>query len=186
MRVTISGRHMEVTEALKQHVDDRLRKVRAHFDRVIDADVVLSVEKHRHIAEITVHANGVSLHGKEDSSDMYVSIDAVVDKLDKQIRKFKDRSHKHPRTSLAEQEAMAAAGLEANSTWKTGVATDVETAPEIVRERMVMRPISPDDAVQQLNAADDSFLAFVNIDTQQVNVLYRGQDGQYVLLEPQY
>ncbi len=70
MQLDISARHMELTDALKSHVKTRLEKLRGHFDRVIDVNVVLSVEKHRHVAEVTLHANGVRIHGKESSLDM--------------------------------------------------------------------------------------------------------------------
>lgn len=102
MRVTITGRHMEITEALKARVQESLEKARGHFDRLMDADVVLSVEKHRHIVEITLHANGARFHGKVSSPDMYTSVDAVADKLNKQIRKFKDRNHSHKARKVSE------------------------------------------------------------------------------------
>lgn len=104
MQITIAGRHVEVTEALKAHIEKELEKTRGHFDRVIDANVVLTVEKHRHIAEITLNANGVRFHGKVSSPDMYTSVDATVDKLDNQIRKFKDRNHSHQARKLSEQD----------------------------------------------------------------------------------
>ena len=89
MRITISGRKMEVTDALREHIETGLAKVRTHFDKIIDANVVLAVEKRRHIAEVTLLANGIRIHGKEESDDMYASVDAVVLKLDKQVRRFK-------------------------------------------------------------------------------------------------
>ena len=100
MKVTITGRHMDVTDALRAYIENGLEKIRVHFDRVIDAEVILSVEKHRHLAEMNLHANGVRIHSKESSSDMYASVDVVLDKLDTQVRKFKDRINNHqPRRS---------------------------------------------------------------------------------------
>lgn len=91
MRLAITARHMDMTDGLKTHVEQGLEKIRNHFDKVIDADVVLSVEKRHHIAEMTLHANGLRIHSKEATEDMYASIDAVIGKLDKQIAKFKNR-----------------------------------------------------------------------------------------------
>ena len=70
MNVTITGRHMDVTNGLKAHIEEGLGRVRAHFDKVIDVDAILSVERHRHIAEFNLHANGLRINAKESSSDM--------------------------------------------------------------------------------------------------------------------
>ena len=169
---------MEMTDALKIHVEDRLEKLRSHFDRDMDANVVLSVEKHRHIAEISIHANTQRFQGKESSQDMYKSIDAVIDKLDTQIRRSK-KTQRHD--SLKHQEA---AELE----------TDVEeleeeaTAPkhDIVHKKLPMTHLSVAEAAEQLNLSKDAFLVFSNIETQQVNVIYARKDGKYAVIEPEY
>jgi len=181
---------METTDALKSHVETRLQKLRGHFDRVIDADVVLSVEKHRHIAEITLHANGIRIHGKESSGDMYASVDAVVEKLDKQVRKFKDRINRYqPRK-----------GKEAREYSHNIIAFDGPRAEEasesaepelgghriVLREKLAMKPMSVEEAAMQLELADEKFLVFSNADTQQVNVVYAREDGTYGLVEPQF
>ncbi|MCC6488913.1 MAG: ribosome-associated translation inhibitor RaiA [Candidatus Hydrogenedentes bacterium] len=189
MRVSIAGRHLEMTDALKGHVEDRLDKVRAHFDKVIDVDVVLSVEKHRHIAEVTVHANGVRIHGKESSQDMYQSVDAVVEKIDRQILKFKDRNHRfQPRkgkvTVMPANEISAAveAAREA-AAQPAAVATESRA---IVREPLSMKPMSEAEAALQLDISNDTFLVFSNSETQQVNVMYVKHDGSYGLIEPHF
>lgn len=188
MRVSIAGRHLEMTDALKSHVEERLDKVRSHFDKVIDVDVVLSVEKHRHIAEVTVHANGVRIHGKESSGDMYASVDTVVEKIDRQILKFKDRNHRfQPRkgkvTVMPAGEISAAVESE----------REVSTAPAepagrraIVREPLSMKPMNVDEAALQLDLSNDAFLVFLNADSQQVNVLYTKNDGSFGLIEQEF
>jgi len=188
MQVSISGRHMEVTNALKDHVEGRLDKVTGHFDRVIDAEVVLSVEKHRHIAEITLHANGVRIHGKEATADMYQSIDTTVDKIDRQILKFKDRNGKqHQRRgkkeNLQELEAMRLRAAEAAEIAAAEVAA---SNGKVVAEEISMKPMNVDEARLQLELSRDAFLAFSNADTQQVNVLYSKNDGTFGLIQPAY
>jgi putative sigma-54 modulation protein len=188
MQVSISGRHMEVTEALKDHIGGRLDKVTGHFDRVIDAEVVLSVEKHRHIAEITLHANGVRIHGKEASEDMYQSIDTVVDKIDRQILKFKDRNHRHHHRrgkpenlhEIDEQIARASEALEAAE--ERGATRN----GTVVNESIDMKPMSIEEARLQLELSRDKFLAFSNADTSEVNVMYPKKDGSYGLIQPAY
>lgn len=187
MRVTMTGRHMEMTDALKAYVENRLEKMREHFMEVIDVDVVLSVEKHRHIAEINLHANGIRIHGKETSSDMYASVDAVLDKLDRQIRKYRDRINRYkPRKALAAQDyhhniiEYVEAGEEGGN-GKPGAAHRV-----VRREKLAMKPMSVEEATMQLELVNDDFLMFSNADTQQVNVIYAREDGTYGLIEPQF
>jgi len=184
MRVRISGRHMETTDALKEHIETRLDKLRAHFERVIDAEVVLSVEKHRHIAEITLHANGVHIHGKESSSDMYTSVDAVIDKLDKQIQRFKKRTVRHQGRRGKGQAAWPAEDVDAAQ--QENAEEDEPRTPQVVRETLVMKPMGVDEAVLQLDLAQEAFLVFSNAQTQQLNVIYKREDGAYGLVEPAF
>lgn len=189
MNVRITGRHIELTEGLKQHVENALNKVTAHFDKASDADVVLSIEKHRQIAEINLHANGVRIHGRETSPDMYSSIDAVIDKIERQVRKFKDRINRHQPRSAREARVYAHAVFApvATNGHESAPAPAVATAHhEIDREKLPMKPLSIDEAVMQFELVDDPFLVFVNADTSQVNVLYSRGDGHYGLIEPEF
>ncbi|MCP4643256.1 MAG: ribosome-associated translation inhibitor RaiA [bacterium] len=187
MRVTITGRHMEVTDALKTHIEGRLEKVRTHFDKVIDADVVMEVQKHRHIAEITIHANGVRIHGKDWCKDMYASVDKVVEKLDKQVKKFKDRINKS-------QSRRGKGSLEYHHNIIEMPLSEEEAMHEeqesrhrvVLREKLPMKPMNVDEATLQLELTEEPFLVFSNGDTQQVNVLYARDDGTFGLIEPQY
>ncbi|MDZ4860508.1 MAG: ribosome-associated translation inhibitor RaiA [Candidatus Hydrogenedentes bacterium] len=180
MRVSIAARHLDMTDAMRTHVESQLDKVRHHFDRVIDVDVVLSVEKHRHTADITLHANGVRIHGKDTSSDMYVSVDTVVDKIDRQILRFKGRNHRYqPRKGkLGEVSELEQADV---------AAADVAepAARRIVREPISVKPMSVDEAAMQLELRNDAFLVFRNADTQEVNVIYGKHDGTVALVEPE-
>ena len=185
MRVTITGRHMETTEALKQHIEQRLERVSTHFDIVIDADVVLTVEKRDHVAEITVRGNGITLHGKDKSTDMYATIDRVVDKLEKQIRRHKERhlsQGKRARTPAREIAAGEMPGLDAAP--RNGNTTPAHS--ELLRETFSMKPISVEEAARELELSKEPFLVFSNAETQQVNVLYPTTEGKVCLLEPQF
>lgn len=188
MNLKITGRHMEMTDAIKVYVENGLGRLRQHFDKVLDADVILSVEKHRHIAEMNLHANGVRIHSKEVSQDMYASIDAVLAKLDRQIRKYKDRINRHqPRTAKEAREyqhQIIEMPEEEPANGGNGIITVRHRV--VHREQLGMRPMSIDEAVLQLELVDDAFLVFSNADTQQVNVLYAREDGTYGLIEPQF
>ena len=189
MQLDISARHMELTDALKSHVKTRLEKLRGHFDRVIDVNVVLSGEKHRHVAEVTLHANGVRIHGKESSLDMYSSVDAVVEKLQKQIRKYKDRVSRHGARKGAEGLAdMPEEFLEGVEEIPEELDGAVSPVPHKVirREKLPMKPMGIEEASVQLELAEEPFIVFSNADTQQVNVMYTRKDGTYGLIEPQF
>jgi putative sigma-54 modulation protein len=175
---------MDVTPALKNHVEASLEKVRSHFDRVIDAEVVLSVEKHRHIAEITMNANGIRIHGKEEQNDMYASIDNVVDKLDKQVRRFKGRINDYKPRETKEDRAFQYNVIAVSAEEEAEAEADGHTV--VTREQLTMKPMSVEEATMQLELANEEFLVFSNAETQKVNVLYARQDGTYGLIEPQF
>ncbi len=186
MNLTITGRRMEVTDALKAYIENRLEKVREHFDKVIDVDVVLKVEKHRQIAEINLHANGVRIHGKETSSDMYVSVDAVLHKLDKQVRKYKDRINRHqPRHAKGSRDYHHDIIELVHNREKDGVTDSVPAHVVVQHEKLAMQPMTVEEATMQLDLVDETFVVFSNAESQQVNVIYARDDGTYGLIEPQ-
>jgi len=104
MKLAIHGHHLEVTAALRKYVEEKLERVRRHFDQVIDADVQLSVEKLQQKAEITIRVSGSALHAQSIDGDLYAAIDCLMDKLDRQVIKHKDRMKKnYPHASLKHQ-----------------------------------------------------------------------------------
>jgi len=189
MRVAITARHMELTQGLKDHVQQQLEKLRHHFDRIIDAEVVLSVEKHRHIADVTLNANGLRIHGKESSEDMYTSIDAVTAKLDKQIGKHKKRIKRWKARDVAPAGGYSHSFIEMEN---EAEGEDLPENSELVGHKVVqhetlpMTPMTVEEAVMQLDLTDDLFLVFANAETQKVNVIYGHRDGTYGLIEPQF
>ena len=182
MRVSIAARHLDMTDAIRSHVESRLDKVRHHFDRVIDVDVVLSVEKHRHTAEVTVHANGVRIHGRDTSTDMYASVDTAIGKIDRQILKFKDRKHRF-QPKEGKVAVVAPEALEVPFEDRTAEGTPQKRV--VVHELIAMKPMSVDEAVMQLELRNDTFLAFRNAETQHVNVVYVKNDGTVGHIEPE-
>jgi putative sigma-54 modulation protein len=103
MNLSISGHHLEVTPALRGYVTTKLERIRRHFDQVIDVNVFLSVEKLRQKAEITLHVRGKDLFAEAVDDDLYAAIDALVDKLDRQVLKYKDKRFAHPHDALKHQ-----------------------------------------------------------------------------------
>lgn len=193
---------MEVTDALKQYAESGLDKLRSHFDNLLQADVVLEVQKLRHICEITLNVNGLRVHGKEATQDMYASMDAVLAKLEKQVRKYKDRIKRHQPRTIREARQYhhhiisfsdnGRAEVEADFSFEEEPETMASAGDTIVahrvvhREQLDMKPMSLDEAVMQLELIDDPFLVFSNAGTSRVNVLYARDDGTFGLIEPQF
>ena len=106
MQINITGHHVEVSPALRAYVTEKMQKLVRHFDQVNSVNVILNVEKLQHQAESTVNAGGRTLFATDSASDMYASIDGLVDKLDRQVRRYKDRltDHHHARPEIMEPE----------------------------------------------------------------------------------
>lgn len=186
MNVVVTGRHMEMTDALRSYIEGGLGKIESHFDKVMDADVVLEVQKHRHIAEVNLHANGVRIHGKEASSDMYASVDAVMEKLERQVRKYKDRINQHKPRGAKETKDYLHQIISVEPEEKTTETVESFSHRVVHHEKLQMKPLSVEEAVLQIELLDEPFLVFSNAETSQVNVLYRRDDTTYGLIEPQF
>lgn len=106
MQITVTGQHMDITEPLRSYASEKMARLQKHFDNMTTTNVVLHVEKTRHLAEATIFAKGTTLHANAEGADMYAAIDALVDKLDRQVLKHKEKTTSHHRNggSLKKQE----------------------------------------------------------------------------------
>lgn len=95
MQISVTGHHVDITPPLRAYVNDKMQRISRHFDHVISMNVILTVEKHENLAEATLHTAGKSLFANASDLDMYAAIDGLVDKLDKQVRRHKDRLRDH-------------------------------------------------------------------------------------------
>ena len=95
MQINLSGHHVEITDSMRHYVHEKIAKLDRHFDKALDIHVVLTVEKLRHKAEATLHVSGVNLHADDVQEDMYAAIDGLVDKLDRQGKKYKEKRMDH-------------------------------------------------------------------------------------------
>lgn len=104
MNLTITGHHVEVTPAIREYVNNKLDRVIRHFDNVTSVNVILSVEKLKQKAEVTLHVRGKDIYVESDDGDMYAAIDSMVDKLDRQVLKYKGKNHDHGHDTLKHQQ----------------------------------------------------------------------------------
>lgn len=173
MKFQIRGKNIQVTDALKQHVEKRLGKLDKYFDTPPEAVVTLLVEKERHRVEVTIPVNGYILRGEEESTDMYSSVDQVLEKLERQMKKYKARLSKRNKTESIK-----------NITPGSAQILEEEEVPYLVRtKRFSMKPMSPEEAIMQMNLLSHGFFVFSNAETDEVNVIYRRNDGNYGLIE---
>lgn len=176
MKFIISGKNIEVTEALKDKITKKIGKLDKFFNPNTEVHATLSVEKTRQMIEVTITSNGIVLRGEESNEDMYTSIDKVVDKLEKQIRRNKTRLEKQLREGAFRSEDVE---------YDTSV--DEEREFKVVRsKKFAIKPMDVEEAILQMNLLGHEFYMFSNADTKEVNVVYRRRDGNYGLIEPKF
>jgi putative sigma-54 modulation protein len=187
MQMSVTFRHMEPSEALRQYVVDKLQRIRRLFPDPIRAQIVLSLERYLHKADIiiTLH-NGLAIKGTELTEDMYAAIDLVMDKIERQVRKYKDKINSHRPTPgpevLVSYEVMRP--LNEVGAQEPASAEAPPPAYTIVKTtKFFAKPMSPEEAIMQMNLLGNDFLVFTNSDTRDVNVVYKRADGNYGLVE---
>jgi putative sigma-54 modulation protein len=177
MQVNVSFRHIEPSDPLKLYAEDKLSRIKRFLAEPIEAHVVLKVEKFRHIAEVSIDAAGVHLNGAEETDDMYSSIDLLVDSLEGQAKKGKDKVRRR-RSPTVSKETAGLAELSGEA------ALGEDDGPLIIKaEQVYAKPMDLDEAVMQLNLTSGEFMVFTNRRTSRVNVLYRRKDGNLGLIE---
>ena len=177
MRLQVKGRNVEVSDSLKSYAQEKLSKLDKHLNDAARLELELAVEKNPSIAESqiaegTIWTKGPVLRARESSPDMRASIDMLVEKLERQARRYRDKRRARPGRPAPEAEA-------------TPVVAD-EEGPMIVKtKQFAVKPMTPEEAVLQLELIGHDFFVFQNADTSDVNVVYRRRDGDYGLIEPQ-
>jgi putative sigma-54 modulation protein len=170
MQISVTFRQIEPSEALKNYVTDRLNKFKRYLDGPVEAHVVLGLEKFRHLADVTIDSNGRIIKGREENVDMYAAIDLVMDKIDMQLKKLRERMREKGDRSRA------AAPLKA--------AEESPELPPIRRKRVEVQALELTDAVDMMQSGNDNLLVFTNVANGALGILFRRQDGQLVLVEP--
>jgi putative sigma-54 modulation protein len=185
--INVKGRNVEVTEGLRAYTEKRLQKLSKFFPNLREATVRECVDKNMHRIEVTLEGDGLLLRGEERTSDMYTSIDLVLEKLEQRVKRFKDRhshlkrhAHDHSlRTNVAPTNDVAF-----EEVLPVGSEPDPDY-PRIVREKKVtMKPMNEDEAAQMMELIDHDFYVFLDAPTEEVRVIYRRRDGNYGLIAP--
>ncbi|MFH1676799.1 MAG: ribosome-associated translation inhibitor RaiA [bacterium] len=186
MDIKIRGKNIELTPALKDYIDDKVGRLERYFDSIKSVDVALAVEKNKSIersqrAEVTLFVNGSVIRGEEASVSMYSSVDIVVDKLERQLKRYKSKIYTSMRDRRKDLKGLAVAEPEAPETRQGS------TEPVIVRTKNVaLRPMTPSEAAIQMELLGHDFHLFLEPDTGSVNLVYRRRDGNYGLIVPEH
>ena len=179
MIITISGKNIEVSDYLEELINKKVNKLDQYFPEDTQAHVTLSVERNRHIVEVTIPYAGGIIRGEETSGDMYASVDNVLSKLEKQIVRHRTKLEK----SLRAGAFRAPEPVYADAFTQDDL--DEEAAKVVKVKRFDIKPMTVDEAMLQLEMLGHSFYMFTNGDTNQINVIYKRKDGNYGLIEPE-
>ena len=175
MQTSVTFKNLDSSDNLRSYVSDKLDRFDKYLYNPAEASVVLSVEKFRHIAEININGDRLNINGKEETEDMYSAIDMVLDKLESQIKKNKEKIRE--RRTGAKFRDMTDASTDA-------FMGEDDSERQVKIKNIEYKPMDVDEAVMQMDLVDDNFLVFTNSRTDHINVLYRRKDGHYGLIQP--
>jgi putative sigma-54 modulation protein len=177
MRIDFTGRHAEVPRELKTMAERKLRKLAKVLPGITDVHVVTGLDKHRQVAEVTVHSPRLTLTAADESADVALSLAMVIEKLTRQAQRHVGRRRERKRRGRSRTTAL----------WSGVLGTAAgEEGPRVIRSRrFVVKPMTVDEAVLEVGASADGFLVFRDAVTEKVNVLYKRRDGNLGLIEPE-
>ena len=174
MQVTVIGRHIEATDALKQYAQEKFSRLEKYLPKTSQTVITLSVvKKVHHIAEAVIKSNGVLIQASEETEEMYSAIDLLVEKIERRVKRYKEKlvDHKH-QTNKAAALAPSASSQD-------------DRIPQIIKiKRFDLKPMLPEEAVMQMELLDKDFFIFSNIGSGHINVIYKRKDGNVGLIEP--
>ena len=174
MQTSVTFKKMDASDHLRNYVSEKLDRLDKYLYNPAEASVVLSVEKFRHICEVNIIGDRLNINGKEETNDMYSAIDMVLDKLEAQIKKSKQKGRGRRGGTKASQI------LAESQSWP-----DEEGPTALKVTNIEYKPMDVEEAIMQIDLVDDTFLVFTNSRTDQVNVIYRRSNGGLGLIQPQ-
>lgn len=180
MQIVVKGKNVEVTPALRAYAEKRVGKLERYFEQPdLTAQVMMRVERDLHVVEVTAQVGALLLRGEERTPDMYASIDGVLEKLERQIKKYKTRINRKLRGEAAPRPAEGAPPAGGR------VVAENELPGQVIRtKRFPIKPMSVEEAIMQMDLLGHDFFVFRNSTSEEVNVVYRRSDGNYGLIAP--
>ena len=176
MRISVTVKNAEPEVWLKDYIEERLGKLKKYVDTPVEARAVLSVEKFRNVAEVNLLATGISINAKEEAKDMQLAIDNVVEKVERQIKKHKQKTRDR-KTSASKNKDISPFESTSEDYEDLGHSKVVET------RKIVLNPMSLEDAIMEMEVSKNRFILYRDSFSEKVNVIYRREDGNYALIE---
>lgn len=175
MEIIFTGRHQEVNESVKSYLSSKLERSIKNIPKVNGVHVIIDSERYQHKVEVLIHLTHMRIRAAEKTDNLTASIDKVLDKLDRQLKKYKDKLQFH-RTNDKEERFEKATAVEESD--------DSEEYQLVRAKKFAAKPMDPSEAMMQLKLSDDIFLVFMNAESSSVNVIYKKKDGHFGLIEP--
>jgi putative sigma-54 modulation protein len=174
MQTSVTFKNLDPSDHIKSYVSEKLNRLDKYLYNPADANVVLSVEKFRHIAEINIVGDRLNVNGKEETEDMYSAIDMTLDKIEKQIKKNKEKVREH----------RSGKGKAKGVLIDDAISAEEDPEKQVIIKNINFKPMDTDEAVMQMEIANNNFMVFTNARSGRVNVIYRRKDGHYGLIQP--
>ena len=176
MKISVTFRNTEGENWHKEYIDQKLKKLEKYMDNPVEAHVVLSVEKFRNAAEVNLMTNGQNINAKEEAKDMYLAIDNAIEKVERQLKKRKERIRGH-KTNAAKGEEI---------TSEESYFDDMDEIQEtriVEMRKVVLKPMSIEDALMEIDSSKNRFVVYRDSSTENVSIIYVRDDGKYALIE---
>ncbi len=185
MQMNITFRHVDPIDSLKVYAQEKVERVNKYLDKATEAHVVLSVEKHHHQADITIHSGPYVLRGKERSGDMYASIDLAMDKIERQLKRYKEKlKEKHGRDRVHHRQDLVEQLKWRHQVFEQPADEAEDRTPKIIKKNeFLSRPMSTEEAIMQMDLINNDFYVYTNSTTMEMNVVYRRKDNAFGLIE---
>ncbi|MFH1784404.1 MAG: ribosome-associated translation inhibitor RaiA [bacterium] len=178
MKITITARHLELTKALHDYAEKKVRKVKKYFTNVIDAHIILTVTKNTQLAEVILHSPGITINANEEGGDMYAAIDLVVDNLERQVKRHKEKMKAKSRQHRASRRKIKQSDDLPEDMGEQGKVPISEV------KRFDIKPMTPEEAVAQMKLMRHDQWVFVSSETGKVTFIYKKDNGEYGVIEP--
>jgi len=177
MQISVSFRNCDPSDHLKEYAENRMGRLKKYLEEPIEIHLVLSIQKFRHTVDATISSNGVKIKAQEETGDLYSAIDMVQDKIEKQVKRHRDKVKDHKPEVNPKLAAPGTPAVEETEPEEQG--------PQIIKaEDNFAKPMDVEEAAMQLKLSKGEFLVFTNSKTRLINVLYRRKDGNFGLIEP--
>jgi putative sigma-54 modulation protein len=176
MKISVTFRNTEGDDWHKEYIDQKLKKLEKYLDTPVEARVVLSVEKFRSVAEVNLMTNGQILNAKEEAKEMGLAIDNAVEKIERQLKKRKERTRGH-KTNAARLGGAAPREVYPDD------ADEAQEVRIVEMRKVVLKPMSLEDAIMEIDISRNRFVVYRDSSTENVSIIYVRDDGKYALIE---